>query len=489
MKLSDFLGRVGRTVELVLTGGPRAPRFRYSVYLQNQLKRPDLNNQERSIAIKELKLRADTALTLTWLLVFLIFGLLFTVWASKGGHVGVSLVWAFGTCGGGGLIGFLFGIPRSAQFHGEADHKTSADSPKSGAAQEARAPSAVNTNLEQISDWLTKILVGITLVEARSISHYILALARLMAEGICGIGSISLALALLLTFSTFGFLMGYLATRMFLSPVLGLADSAAGGIPLQGEAVVTAEVGVSEAVGDTVEVVTPEAKAEARSIVSTQQTLMPTDPFDKRYLHAKSLLLTGQYARAALEYASLVAESPLDAKLRRERLWALFNCGQHWSSEVAGLVSALREVRWSTIEKESTLNFLSLSFHYLYAGTRQAAQRVVDLVNEFKSRHPKGITSGMYINLACAHGQLAEWDREIGIDVATNPHAKAAADAIAEALEIDPSARQRIEALMNPNGEDNDLAVFNGPGNPVRAALAAATSSNVGSTPAQPIKE
>lgn len=471
MKVSGLLERLERVVELILPSGPGVPPFRYTLYLQDQLKRPDLSNQDRAIAIKELKLRADTALTLTWLLVFLVFGLLFTVWASKSGRVGVSLVWALGTFGGGGLIGFLFGIPRSAQTH-ESDPKTSADPRKSGADSVTRPCSNVNTNLEQISDWFTKILVGISLVEAKSISHYILALARLMAEGMCGTGSISLALAMLLTFSTFGFLMGYLATRMFLSPVLGLADSASGNGPSQAQAVEAAVLGVGEAMGDTIKMVTPEAQAEARSIVFTQQIPLPTDPFDRRYLHAKSLLLTGQYAMAAYEYASLVAESPLDAKLRRERLWALFKCGQHWSSEVAGLLSALREIRWSEIEKESTLNFLSLSFHYLYAGTRQAAQRVVDLINEFKSRYPSSVTAGMYINLACAHGQLAELDRQNGTDVATNPHTKEAAGAIEEALRLDPSARQRIQGLMNSNGEDNDLAVFRSPPNAVQAALA-----------------
>ena len=50
----------------------------------------------------------------------------------------------------GGLVGFLFGIPRAVQ----------GSTAPTGAAQYQ-----ANTNLEQVSDWLTKIIVGVSLVE------------------------------------------------------------------------------------------------------------------------------------------------------------------------------------------------------------------------------------------------------------------------------------------------------------------------------------
>lgn len=54
----------------------------------------------------------------------------------------------------GALVGFLFGIPRTLQ--GEATDKT-------------KRTYQVNTNLEQISDWLTKIIVGLGLVNLRAV--------------------------------------------------------------------------------------------------------------------------------------------------------------------------------------------------------------------------------------------------------------------------------------------------------------------------------
>lgn len=501
-------------------GEDAAPNvFAYASYLQQQLSRPNLSSEDRAIALKELRLRTDTILTLTWILGLSIFALIFTLLASwklspvdrtdalsqqqsqsaangatagqplpktgasssgdgrggtdvsRAGHVGVSLLWAVGLFGGGLLIGFLFGIPRSVQLPAEADPKASVDSSRPTPTRASGPTFTVNTNLEQISDWLTKILVGVGLVEAKNIFGHILTLAHFMADTDSGIGSISLALAMLMTFMALGFLMGYLATRMFLSPVLALADSTSAGVTIQAQAVLAAVVGVSESAGDTTSLVSPDAKSQARSVVSSQQISTAANSFDSRYLHAKSLLLTGEFAQAALEYASLVAERPLDAKLRRERLWAMFKSGRKWSSEIAGILSALDEIRWSADQEESTHNFLSLSFHYLYAGTQQAAQHVLDRVNEFKSRTPNAVPAGMYINLACAHAQLYRLDTASGTDVATNPHTKLAAQAVTEALRLEPTSRQRIKNLMDPNAEDNDLVVFSGSANPVQAAL------------------
>ena len=61
--------------------------------------------------------------------------------------IAVGFMLAGGAFTIGALLGFLFGVPRAL----------------TGATQEAGLRS--NTNLEQISDWLTKILVGVGLVE------------------------------------------------------------------------------------------------------------------------------------------------------------------------------------------------------------------------------------------------------------------------------------------------------------------------------------
>jgi hypothetical protein len=66
-------------------------------------------------------------------------------------RVGLGGLAALAALVSGGLLGFLFGIPRSQH-----------NNPSAGRY-------AVNTNLEQVSDWLTKILIGAVLIQLGSV--------------------------------------------------------------------------------------------------------------------------------------------------------------------------------------------------------------------------------------------------------------------------------------------------------------------------------
>lgn len=117
----------------------------------------------------------------------------------------------------GGALGFLFGIPRTLQ---QEDEKPSTKQNSQGT--EYRA----NTNLEQISDWLTKILVGVSLTQIPSIHTGLMSLTAFIAKGL---GSQThgqvFALALLSYSAVLGFLFGYLWTRLFLASALREADT------------------------------------------------------------------------------------------------------------------------------------------------------------------------------------------------------------------------------------------------------------------------
>lgn len=81
----------------------------------------------------------------------------------------------------------------------------------------SRGPStAVNTNLEQISDWLTKIIVGVSLVNSEKVGSAMVAASKEMAKSFGGEPASSLALAMLTYFGVIGLLGGYLLTRLYL---------------------------------------------------------------------------------------------------------------------------------------------------------------------------------------------------------------------------------------------------------------------------------
>jgi hypothetical protein len=439
--------------------------FGYKSYLKQLLRREDITDDKRDSALREMRLREDTELTLyciLWLAITALIATVFAEWglsastsvtrpyASMTSHICLSVLWALGIFSTGAMIGFLFGIPRAAQTSGDSDDNTR---------KKGRFSLAPNTNLEQISDWLTKIIVGVSLVEARDMASRIHALVQLMSGDNCGISCEALALAIIITFSVIGFLMGYLATRMFLSPVFNLADGATAPPERQAPDVAKAKVGPNTGMSDPE--IKPYVVAQAMKVVDSGYVPNLNDSFETRYVHAKSLLVAGDYKQAALEYALLVAERPSELTLRCERLWAIFCSGRHWDNEVAAIVKVLDDSRSEANATVASTVYLSLSFHYLYAGTKQAAQRVVDLVQEYEQKNYQPL-AGMYINLACAHAQLYDDAVAKTVDNADtiNPEEQAAADAIKKAIQLEPESLDRIKELMDAANEDNDLAVF-----------------------------
>jgi hypothetical protein len=145
------------------------------------------------------------------------------------GVLGAAAVTACAASVVGTLLGFIFAIPR-AQPREPREGAPSEPAPANGAAPAAtrtsRAVLGVNTNLEEISDWLTKIIVGMGLVNLEKIPAQLRGLGAYFGASFGDLpGRESLALALLLLFGTSGFLMGYLLTRLYLAGAFSRAMS------------------------------------------------------------------------------------------------------------------------------------------------------------------------------------------------------------------------------------------------------------------------
>ena len=99
----------------------------------------------------------------------------------------------------GGLAGFIFGIPKTIATQGTTTEHQG------------------NTNLEQISDWLTKILVGAGLVELKELPSALGAFGSTFREN-NALGSLGwvVAPAIVITFSVCGFLLAYLWARIYM---------------------------------------------------------------------------------------------------------------------------------------------------------------------------------------------------------------------------------------------------------------------------------
>ncbi|HKB41777.1 MAG TPA: hypothetical protein VKD72_35455, partial [Gemmataceae bacterium] len=84
------------------------------------------------------------------------------------------------------------------------------------------------TNLEQISDWLTKIIVGVGLVQLTSLPEKSLELGSFLATafGRTTVPS-AIILVILYYFGIFAFLLGYLWTRISLTTEFSRTEATA----------------------------------------------------------------------------------------------------------------------------------------------------------------------------------------------------------------------------------------------------------------------
>lgn len=134
----------------------------------------------------------------------------------------------------GMLLGFLFAIPK----YNNRQSFTPDGKPAAPDAASERAPAIVpgtsrylpNTNLTDISDWLTKIIVGLGLVNLGKIPA---AIQQLGEEGSRAFGRtpapVGLVNATLIASVVIGLFVGYLTTRVFWSPQLARSDDETNG--------------------------------------------------------------------------------------------------------------------------------------------------------------------------------------------------------------------------------------------------------------------
>lgn len=175
----------------------------------------------------------DQDVALRRLIYFLMLGCFFMViyalsgWSgSFSGVLSVALMAGGAALSAGGLLGFLFGVPhtREESQGGAGPQADSAEHKKSGT-QEPPTAYRPNTSLEQISDWLTKTLVGVGLVEIKAIPAKIFGLADYVGRGLGNAEHAEVfALTLLTYFALCGFVFGFLWARLYLPTWFRKAD-------------------------------------------------------------------------------------------------------------------------------------------------------------------------------------------------------------------------------------------------------------------------
>ena len=132
--------------------------------------------------------------------------------------VGLAIVLA--SMAMGGIFGFIFGVPTTLQ-----GNRAAVPPAEDGARPVARSAYTGNTSLEQISDWLTKILVGVGLTQLASIPAGLTSVGSFLAAGLGGLPGADVFATVLFIFAVLnGFFLSYLWARLQLPGLFALSD-------------------------------------------------------------------------------------------------------------------------------------------------------------------------------------------------------------------------------------------------------------------------
>jgi hypothetical protein len=332
----------------------------------------------------------------------------------------------------GGLLGFLFGIPRTLQIEVTDKSKRSYQ---------------VNTNLEQISDWLTKIIVGVTLIQIRSIPGRLMEINEYVGPSLGGgrEGEV-IAGACIVFFAVIGFFCGYLGTRLYVAGAIPWADDA-GNIS---EAVDAAKPAVQRASGKDAlqppvsETSPPSAppdpavKQLVRVADSTRVTPEQLSPEEARTM-ALSYYFNNRFADAVPFFDRANMNPNAESQFTMQHAIALGESGDY--RRCVEMLEALAR------QNKGTPHVYQLLGYYLL----WVPERITDAVKynqQYLTETGRDDATSLF-NLACAYDQIGDDFRRKGDGDHARMYTDLAGAELKRSLKLEPRFRARAEELRN----------------------------------------
>ena len=304
----------------------------------------------------------------------------------------------------GGFGGFLFGIPRTLAPRSKQERENPSDTTAALARPTGpEIPSqSVNTNLEDISDWLTKIIVGVGLVEFQSILNHLKVIAERFQSSLGG--SEVAVLGVIINFSSWGFFAGYLVTRLFLTSAFG-------------------DILTSEALRQAV-IRTTRLEEDNTKLASQNKVL-------EQAAEAMNLAATGDYQEA-------------DSLFKR----------------------ALQESEGSAPQGFKQILLEGSIFNSLYKPAPEGFEEAILAATKYLETVTDRPSPIILAYQAFAYGQKYQYESQTlkKTDTELRPIRDAAYQAIRQALEQAPKLKDLIRSVWDPpdGSEDRDLECFKG---------------------------
>ncbi len=342
--------------------------------------------------------------------------------------VAPALLWCAAALVPGFVAGFLFAVPRVGE-------------------QTATARLKINNNLVEVSDWLTKIIVGLGLIHLSRIPDYLRQAGEYVGKGLNS--PPQFAAGLLLYFSVLGFLSGYLITRLVWGPVFRAADEATAGEIQQLIATdPEAEPGQRESL-------TGALQSTAEQLATVPLADLPRDA-DRLTAWARAQFDAERYS-ASLEGFRRALELKPDSPRIRYLYAIALKYAKAPQFEVMAQLSEAK--RLSAAGQEPHMRdrvYISYTFNALFLPPPEGYHMAREAALEYLANTPQPKPE-ILVNLACAYGQQHAAAKD---DTIRTEARDKAVDAMKKALAIDPSWRSRFAQLLKGEGGDNDLVTL-----------------------------
>lgn len=414
-----------------------------------------------------------------------VVGLIFVGWSARDARP-TAVLYAFGFLLAGALIGFLFGIPKVYTHSSDSGTAGSAGAgaPASAAGAPGGAPGpllTVNTNLEQISDWLTKIIVGIGLVQLANVPDYVERLTWFFAHHGMNTATASsqvpnaegIVLGIALYFPALGFFAGYLMTRIILAAVFNAADQQLLPPQLRADVLSAPTLTFEEPQAD----VDPTAKAAAEKIAAVP--LSQISSVQDLTAWSRAQLYLGNFERAAAGYLQATLADPNNPTYHQRYALALFNRKAPIEDVIAQLITAYALVTDGAGNVLPTADarvvgaiFENLTLTYLYVAPPDGFE--IAIAYGTRALTTRAAKERVRYYLAAAYGQKYAWIKQNQANVPNAAAALAAAqsDVVANAtaaITADPAPPamknllQHLATGTDPKEDDLKVAYADTP--------------------------
>ena len=396
------------------------------------------------------------------------------------GLVGFALLVAAAAFSVGGLLGFLFGVPRDGAGTREKTSVAGGSGPTSTNGGDRTTPFSAtfawNSNLVEVSDWLTKILVGVGLTQLLNIPKALDELGVWLAKGFVGnlsqppirAGDIAAAVAVCIVvfFVCMGFIIGHLVTQLWLFRAYSLARLHTDQIGKEGEAVLDSGVPTKPSGPGAADALPTDAVLRAADEVLSQPEASLTTPA-LRAAYGVAAAIRDDYDLAVRHLRAAAKDEPRNAKYMLEFGRALFGA-QNYSEALTTLEAAYR-LASKDVDTMEVIKALMLAG--LYVGGPVGFEKAISYGEQFTTTPNDRNRALINRYLACAYGQKYfhnKFSRQLDDE---SEEQKVLRDSALQAIERDLNARvgeaknfERafLRSLMvpSPGSSENDLAPF-----------------------------